>query len=39
VEIRPENGTLEVTGGTVEFVYQQTSVEHRVVYAVTKPLP
>jgi hypothetical protein len=33
--VKPEGGTIEVTGDAVLIVYQQGGVEHRVRYAVT----
>jgi hypothetical protein len=35
--VKPESGTLEVTGDTVVIVYRQAGVEHRVVYQVVDP--
>ena len=35
--VKPENGTLEVTGDTVVIQYQQAGVQHRVVYEVVGP--
>lgn len=32
-DVNPEGGTLEVSVDSVVIVYQQASVEHRVVYA------
>lgn len=35
--VKPESGTIEVTGNSVLIVYEQDGVEHRVSYAVTGP--
>ena len=37
--VRPENGTAEVTGTEVVFVYTQAGIGHRVVYAVVAATP
>ena len=37
VPVAPEGGTLEVTGTTVVFRYQQAGAQHQVVYEVTGP--
>lgn len=35
--VKPESGTLEVTGDTVVIEYQQAGVQHRVLYDVVGP--
>jgi hypothetical protein len=35
--VKPEGGSVEVTGDTIVFLYQQDGVHHRVVYEVTGP--
>jgi hypothetical protein len=38
IPVKPESGTLEVTGDTVVISYLQSGTQHRVVYEVTGPL-
>ena len=35
--VKPESGTLEVTGNTVVIRYQQAGAQHQVTYQVTGP--
>jgi hypothetical protein len=37
--VSPENGTAEVTGSDLVFVYTQAGVQHRVVYSIVRALP
>jgi hypothetical protein len=37
IPVKPEDGTIEVTGDQVVLSYRQSGVTHRVVYDVTGP--
>jgi hypothetical protein len=37
LSVKPENGTIEVTGDTVVIEYRQDGVQHNVRYTVTGP--